>query len=106
MSSLSDSAMRVFRQTIAPGSIWHIWQCLDLDRSNITKVTIPKWQLSSLASRGDRVRVMTLNCMKYTEEKEEAETGVPHVDSDERSDHEVNASSLSGSGLGSRGVDQ
>ena len=62
-------------------------------------MTIPKWrQLSGVTSRGDDFRAVTLDCKKYLEEnedeEEEAETGVPQADSDERGDDDVHAGSL------------
>ena len=70
-------------------------------------MTIPKWQLSGVTSRGGDVRAVTLDCKKYLEEKEEeeeeeeeeADTRVPQADSDD----DVHAGSLFESRHGGRG---
>ena len=76
--------MRVFGQTIAPGSTWGIE---DWDTSAIPKIAISKWQLDRVERRRNRARdwhywggfrsrqdaicVYTLDCKK-TLEKEKA----------------------------------
>lgn len=67
ISTWPFSAVEVLGQTIAPGCCWQYrW----LTQSGLPKVTISKWQLVGVASRGYTLRVLQLDCKKAVEDEE------------------------------------
>lgn len=107
VSTLLES-IAVFRQTIAPGAIW---QVCSLGRRGLPKVTISKWQIKGVRSRGDTIRVLTLDCKRALKDKEavdrdsdpkDTQNGGSQADADQSGGDEMYNGSVFGSGCGKR----
>lgn len=104
ISTLPDSAVAVFAQTIAPGAIW---QVCSLGHCNLPKVTISKWHLRGVRSRRDTIWVLTVDCKRalkdeeavdrYSDPKDTESPGF-QADADQSGNDELYRGSVFGSG--------
>lgn len=78
ISTLSESAIAVFGQTIAPGAVWQI---RTVSACGLPKVTISEWQLKGVRSRwsrGGTIRVSRLDCKENLKIEDAGEKGAVH----------------------------